>query len=69
MRKDFSVRLRLSAAEGEHIKQVALREGRSQTSVLTRLVQNGMRYERGEQSATGQVLGKLAHLIRTGEAQ
>jgi hypothetical protein len=59
MRKDFSVRLRLSAAEGEHIKQTALREGRSQTSVLTRLVQNGMRYERGEVSSVGRIVSIL----------
>jgi hypothetical protein len=48
MRKDFSVRLRLSAFEGEHIKQEALRQGRSQTDILTRLVRDGMRYQRGE---------------------
>ena len=60
--KDFSIRLRLSAFEGEEVKRISLAEGRSQTDVLTRLVRDGFRFRRGEKSE----IGKLAHLIRHG---
>jgi hypothetical protein len=68
MRKSYSVRLHLTTEEGAEIKRIAATEERSQAEVLSRLVRDGLRYRHGEQSATGAVLGKLAHLIRTGEA-
>jgi hypothetical protein len=58
--KDFSIRLRLSAFEGEEVKRIALAEGRSQTDVLTRLVRDGFRHRRGEVSE----IGKIAQMIR-----
>ena len=62
MRKDFSIRLRLSAVEGEEVRRISLAEGRSQTDTLTRLVRDGFKYRHGEKSE----IGALAHLIRHG---
>jgi hypothetical protein len=64
MRKTYSIRLKLTEAEGQEVHRMALAQGRSQTDVLTRLVKDGFRYQRGDQSE----IGKLAHLIRTGVA-
>jgi hypothetical protein len=50
MRKDFSIRLRMTAVEGEQIKKIALREGRSQTDTLNRIVRDGLKFRRGEVS-------------------
>ena len=63
MRKTYSVRLKLSETEGQEVHRMALAQGRSQTDVLTRLVKDGFRFQRGELSE----VGKLASLIR-GEA-
>jgi|HubBroStandDraft_5_1064220.scaffolds.fasta_scaffold2151083_2 hypothetical protein len=63
MRKDFSIRLRLSAIEGEAVKQMALREGRSQTDVLTRLVRSGLSEHQRATASTQ----KLVAILR-GEA-
>jgi hypothetical protein len=63
MRKDYNVRLRLSALEGEEVRRISLAEGRSQADTLSRIVRDGLKYRRGEVSA----VGKLAQLIR-GEA-
>jgi len=59
--KDYSIRLRLSEAEGHEVHRIALAEGRSQTDVLTRLVRDGFRYRRGEFSE----IAKIAQAIRT----
>jgi hypothetical protein len=66
MRNDtgFSVRIRLSDAEGREIHQMALRENRSQSSAISLLLREALSARRAEKMQAAEVQ-RLAQLLRT----